>query len=60
MDKVEKQIHILSQTHQDAKKKLESGRGNIISKIEKLRILGAKTTKGLDPKYLDENVIEKD
>jgi len=58
MDKVEKQINILSQTHDNARKKLETGRGNIISKIEKLKILGAKTTKGLDPKYLDEDLMD--
>lgn len=58
MDKVEKQINMLSRTHDDARKKLETGRGNIISKIEKLKTLGAKTTKGLDPKYLDEDLMD--
>lgn len=58
MDKVEKQINLLSRTHDDARKKLETGRGNIISKIEKLKTLGAKTTKGLDPKYLDEDLMD--
>lgn len=59
MDKVEKQINLLSRTHEDARKKLETGRGNIISKIEKLKTLGAKTSKGLDPKYLDEELIDQ-
>jgi len=59
MDKVEKQINLLSRTHDDARKKLESGRGNIISKIEKLKTLGAKTSKGLDPKYLDEDLMDE-
>lgn len=58
MDKVEKQINVLSRTHDDARKKLESGRGNIISKIEKLKTLGAKTSKVLDPKYLDEDLMD--
>ena len=58
MDKVEKQINLLSRTHDDARKKLETGRGNIISKIEKLKTLGAKTSKGLDPKYLDEDLMD--
>jgi len=60
MDKVEKQINLLSRTHDDARKKLETGRGNIISKIEKLKTLGAKTSKGLDPKYLDEDLMDED
>jgi len=49
---------LLSRTHDDARKKLETGRGNIISKIEKLKTLGAKTSKGLDPKYLDEDLMD--
>ncbi|WP_245977373.1 DNA recombination protein RmuC [Albibacterium indicum] len=53
MEKIEKQINLLSKTHEDARKKLDSGRGNIISKIEKLRKLGAKTTKTLDSSLLD-------
>lgn len=53
MEKIEKQINILGKTHEDARKKLDSGRGNIISKIEKLRKLGAKTTKTLDSSLLD-------
>lgn len=56
MEKVEKQINTLARTHEDARKKLETGRGNVISKIEKLKTLGAKTSKGLDPKYFDEEL----
>jgi DNA recombination protein RmuC len=38
----------------EAKKKLSTGRGNIIGKVEKLRELGAKTNKQINTKYLDE------
>ena len=38
----------------DAKKKLSTGRGNIIGKVEKLRELGAKASKQINTKYLDE------
>lgn len=48
MDRMEKQISQLARTQESAKKKLESGRGNLISKIEKLKKLGANTTKNLD------------
>lgn len=51
--KIEKQISALAKSHEDARKKLDSGRGNVISKIEKLKTLGAKTSKQIDPKYLD-------
>lgn len=51
--KMEKQISALAKSHEDARKKLDSGRGNVISKIEKLKTLGAKTNKQIDPKYLD-------
>lgn len=37
----------------DAKKKLSTGRGNIIGKVEKLKELGAKASKNIDTKYLD-------
>lgn len=57
MDKVEKQINNLARTHEDARKKLETGRGSVISKIVKLKNLGAKTTKDLDPKYIDEDLL---
>ncbi len=51
--KMEKQISALAKSHEDARKKLDSGRGNVISKIEKLKTLGAKTSKQIDAKYLD-------
>src|SRR5690606_9828079 len=51
--KMEKQISALAKSHEDARKKLDSGRGNVISKIERLKSLGAKTNKQIDPKYLD-------
>lgn len=55
--KMEKQIYALSKSHEEARKKLDSGRGNVISKIEKLKTLGAKTSKQIDVKYLD---VEED
>lgn len=55
MDKVEKQINLLSKTHEEARKKLDSGRGNMVSKIEKLKKLGAKTTKNLDSTLVDKD-----
>lgn len=55
--KMEKQISALAKSHEDARKKLDSGRGNVVSKIERLKTLGAKTNKQIDAKYLD---IEED
>lgn len=53
MDKIEKQILILLRTHEDARKKLEHGKGNVISKVEKLKRLGARTTKQLETPFLE-------
>ncbi|WP_028298673.1 DNA recombination protein RmuC [Olivibacter sitiensis] len=57
MDKVDKQIGILARIHEDARKKLETGRGSVISKVEKLKQLGAKASKQLDQSLLE---IDKD
>lgn len=39
---------------EEAKKKLSTGRGNIIGKVEKLKELGAKANKQIGSKFLDE------
>lgn len=54
MDKIEKQINQLGRTHEEARRKLDTGRGNIVSKIDKLKKLGAKTSKNLDSTVVDQ------
>ncbi|MFC6103609.1 DNA recombination protein RmuC [Olivibacter domesticus] len=59
MDKVDKQITILARTHEDARKKLETGKGSVISKVEKLKKLGAKASKQIDINlFEDDELIE--
>ena len=50
--------HRLEQTHvayDNAHKKLSSGRGNLVSHVEKLKVLGARASKQLDENLLDDN-----
>ena len=47
MDRLGKQINTVNNTYEEATKKLKEGRGNILSKTEKLRELGARASKKL-------------
>ena len=47
MDRIDKAIRNTAAAHSDAMKKLRDGTGNLISRAEKLRELGAKATKQL-------------
>ncbi len=53
MQQLEGYIQKASEKHQDAMKKLSSGAGNVIKKVENLKVLGAKANKQIDPKYLE-------
>ncbi len=59
LDKVGNRLEQAQQSFEDAKNKLSSGRGNLITSTEKLKKLGAKTRKQLDAPVLD-NAIEED
>lgn len=54
LEKIEKEFERTSKSFSDAHKKLTSGRGSIVSKVENLKKLGAKTTKSIDEKYLED------
>ncbi|QNL51108.1 DNA recombination protein RmuC [Olivibacter sp. SDN3] len=60
MDKIDRQITLLARTHEDARKKLETGKGSVISKVEKLKKLGAKTSKQIDINLFDEEEFTED
>lgn len=49
------QVHLdkASEKHEDAMRKLSSGPGNVVRKIEVLKTLGAKANKQIDGKYLE-------
>ena len=54
LSKIEKSLDRTSKDFSEAQKKLYEGKGNIVSRIEKIKELGAKTTKKIDEKYLEE------
>ncbi|MEH6304713.1 DNA recombination protein RmuC [Olivibacter sp. CPCC 100613] len=60
MDKIDKQITVLARTHEDARKKLETGKGNVISKVEKLKKLGAKASKQIDISLFEDDEFIED
>ncbi|RUM51933.1 MAG: DNA recombination protein RmuC, partial [Marinomonas sp.] len=47
MDDIGAKIDTLSRSHDQAMKKLSIGRGNLMSRAERLRMMGAKTNKQL-------------
>jgi DNA recombination protein RmuC len=55
LDKIEKNLAQTASQFDDAKKKLHTGRGNLVGKVERIKKLGAKATKQIDEKYLDED-----
>jgi len=52
LEKIGTHINSLQNTYEDAHKKLTSGKGNLISQVEKLKELGIKTEKSLSEKLL--------
>ena len=55
LEKIEKGLKTSQDAYTGAVNKLKTGSGNLIGRAEKIRILGAKTSKQIDTKYLDEN-----
>jgi len=55
LEKIDKGIKTSQEAYNGAVNKLKTGSGNLIGRAEKIRILGAKTSKQIDTKYLEEN-----
>lgn len=53
LEKIGLNLDRAQESYRDAHKKLTSGRGNLLGQVEKLKELGAKTSKNIDSKYLD-------
>jgi len=51
--KVGQRMDDAKKTYEEAMNKLAEGRGNIISRAENLRLMGAKTTKSIDQRIVD-------
>ncbi|MCB5161375.1 DNA recombination protein RmuC [Marinomonas algarum] len=58
MDDIGTKLEAVTRTHDGALKKLTSGRGNLVSRAEKLKIMGAKTSKVLPAAYLDDKTAD--
>ncbi len=54
MDQLQQFLVKASNKHEEAMKKLSSGQGNVIRKIEQLKVLGAKANKQMDQRYLED------
>jgi DNA recombination protein RmuC len=59
LEKIGNQIDTVRKTYDEAHKKLSSGTGNLVGRVEKLRELGAKTSKDI-PRGLLENTDHDD
>jgi DNA recombination protein RmuC len=57
MERIAKNIELTRTAYDSAFGKLKNGNGNLISSVEKIRKLGAKTTKLLPDKFLDTDDI---
>lgn len=55
MDKVSEQLNRALQSHENATRKLGTGPGNVIRKVEKLKKLGARASKQIDSFLLDDD-----
>ena len=53
MSKIEKSIDDSGKAYQNAISKLNSGSGNIVKRVENLKILGAKTDKSIPAKFIE-------
>ena len=53
MQDVSRRLHGVQQTHERAINKLSTGRGNVITRVEKLRELGVKTQKSLPKEWVE-------
>lgn len=58
MEKIDSCIKKLGEAYESANNKLTSGRGNLLGQVEKLKTLGAKTSKSL-PKSIDNELLEE-
>ncbi len=54
LEKIGENLNKAQMSYTEAHKKLVSGRGNLLGQVEKLKTMGAKATKQLDKKHLEE------
>jgi len=54
LEKIGDNLNKARASYDEAHKKLISGRGNLLGQVEKLKVMGAKATKQIDKKHLEE------
>ncbi|WP_262339822.1 DNA recombination protein RmuC [Idiomarina sp. OT37-5b] len=60
LEKVGSSLQTLDNRYQEAMKKLSSGRGNLVSRIEKFREMGVQTSKRIANEWLDDDDSDAD
>lgn len=60
LEKIGNQIDTVRKSYDEAHKKLKSGNGNLIGRVEKLRLLGAKTGKEIPRSLLEKSEEDSD
>lgn len=53
MQQIQVHLHKASEKHDEAMKKLSTGAGNVVRRVENLKSLGAKANKQIDDRYLE-------
>ena len=59
MDDIGSKLDAVNRSHDAAMKKLTTGRGNLVARAEKLKLMGAKTTKALPVEYLEDTLSDE-
>ncbi len=59
-EKVGTQLQTVQKSYDEAYKQLAQGRGNVLSRVEKLKVLGAKTTKNLSSTKIEYEEFDAD
>jgi DNA recombination protein RmuC len=59
MDDIGSKLEAVSRSHDSALKKLTAGRGNLVARAEKLKLMGAKTSKALPVEYLNDTSTDE-
>jgi len=60
MADAQKKLSGVSDSFDLAMKRLHSGRGNLVGRVEKIRLLGAKVSKNISPSLIEEASIDED
>ncbi len=60
LDKIDKGLVTAKSAYDGAVNKLKLGSGNLVGRVEKLKVLGAKTTKNLPASFNEEELAEED